>query len=199
MGKGVVDERHELWLGNAQKIDCASRLASAQDRRRCEICMNFSIFQWRSLKTRITLFTLAIFLIGIWSLAFYASRMLREDMERVLGDQQLSTVTLLADEVDHELRDRMIVLEKLAGRLTPAMLGNPAGLRAFIEQILALQQDAFNGVVVDPPSAERFDPATGSSSATGPMLTQRKHHTATLLADGSPQQAPLVSLRANWR
>ena len=109
--------------------------------------MNFSIFQWRSLKTRITLFTLAIFLIGIWSLAFYASRMLREDMERVLGDQQLSTVTLLADEVDHELRDRMIVLEKLAGRLTPAMLGNPAGLRAFIEQILALQQDAFNGVV----------------------------------------------------
>ncbi len=39
-------------------------------------------------------------------------------------------------------------------------------------------------LVVDPPSAERFDPATGSSSATGPMLTQRKHHTATLLADG---------------
>jgi hypothetical protein len=47
--------------------------------------MNLNIFKLRSLKTRITIFTLAIFLLGIWSLAFFASRMLREDMERMLG------------------------------------------------------------------------------------------------------------------
>ena len=38
-----------------------------------------------SLKTRITLSTLTIFVIGIWMLTFYTSRMLREDIERLLG------------------------------------------------------------------------------------------------------------------
>ena len=60
-----------------------------------------------SLKTRITLATLAIFVISIWLLGFYASRMLREDMHRLLSEQQFSTVTFIADELDHELGDRL--------------------------------------------------------------------------------------------
>ncbi len=48
--------------------------------------VNWKHFPWRSLKTRVTLFTLAIFLASIWSLAFYASRMLRAEMQRLLGD-----------------------------------------------------------------------------------------------------------------
>ena len=36
-----------------------------------------------SLKTRITLTTLLIFLAGIWSLLYYAHRILRDDMERL--------------------------------------------------------------------------------------------------------------------
>ena len=42
--------------------------------------MNFNFFRWRSLKTRVSLFTLGIFLISFWSLAFYASWTLRNDM-----------------------------------------------------------------------------------------------------------------------
>ena len=38
-----------------------------------------AIRSWRSIKTRVTLFTLAIFLISLWSLALYASRVLRAD------------------------------------------------------------------------------------------------------------------------
>ena len=53
--------------------------------------MNWNIFRWRSLKIRVTVFTLTIFLASIWSLAFYANRMLHEDMQRLLGEQQLST------------------------------------------------------------------------------------------------------------
>ena len=65
--------------------------------------MNLNIFQLKSLKTRVTLFTLVIFMVSIWSLAFYASRTLREDLERLLGAQQFSTATLMADSINHEL------------------------------------------------------------------------------------------------
>lgn len=109
--------------------------------------MKSDIFLWRSLKTRVTLFTLAFFLIGIWSLTFYASRMLREDMQRLLGDQQFSSVSLLADEVNHELGDRLRLLEVVAGRITPTMLGKPAALQALLEQRSHLQT-LFNGGVI---------------------------------------------------
>jgi len=168
--------------------------------------MNISIFRWRSLKTRITLFTLVIFLIGIWSLALYASSTLREDMEQVLGDQQLSTVTLLADEVDHELSDRMFLLDKLAGRLTPAMLGNPAGLRAFIEQSLALQRDAFNGVVAYrldgsaivevPPSPEPLavEDLESAGAESVPIALREGRSTIGRPVMGKQRQAPLFAM-----
>ena len=44
--------------------------------------MNSLIHARHSLKTRITLATLAIFVAGLWSLSYYASSMLRQDMER---------------------------------------------------------------------------------------------------------------------
>ncbi len=109
--------------------------------------MNKSIFQWRSLKTRVTLFTLAIFVISIWALAFYASRMLREDIQRLLGEQQFSTVSLTADETNHELHDWLETLKTVGGNLTPAMLDNSAVLQAFLEQYPTIQ-NSFNGGVI---------------------------------------------------
>jgi len=73
--------------------------------------MNWILSQWRSLNTRVTLYTLGIFVVGIWAVAFFASRMLREDMQSVLGEQQFSTVSLLAAQVDQELGDRSQILE----------------------------------------------------------------------------------------
>ena len=93
-----------------------------------------------SLKTRVTLFTLVIFLIGIWTLAFYASRMLREDIQLLLGKQQLSTVSFMAAELDHELDDRLRGLEMVAGEAGPAMLGNPAVLQTLLIQRPVLQR-----------------------------------------------------------
>ncbi len=40
---------------------------------------------WRSLKTRATVFTLAVFVLGIWALSWYATRLLQADWERALG------------------------------------------------------------------------------------------------------------------
>ena len=75
-----------------------------------------------SLKTRITLSTLLIFVVSLWSLSFYASQMLRRDIERLLGEQQTATATLLAAQINSEMQQHMLlatlILTILAGGLT---------------------------------------------------------------------------------
>jgi len=43
----------------------------------------------------VTIFTLTIFIVGFWSLAFYSSYSLQHDMEHALGEQQFSTVSII--------------------------------------------------------------------------------------------------------
>ncbi len=100
-----------------------------------------------SLKTRVTLFTLVIFLISIWSLAFYASRILHNDMLRMLGEQQRSTVSFIAAEVNFELSDRLKMLEKIAGSIILPSLDNTTALRQTLDRYPALL-DQFNGGLV---------------------------------------------------
>ncbi len=93
------------------------------------------IFFWRqSLKTRVTLLTLVIFTISIWSLAFFASRMLREDMQRLSGEQQFSTVSFMAAQLNSELNARVQALENLAEKIPPAIISSPASLQTVLEQ-----------------------------------------------------------------
>jgi PAS domain S-box-containing protein len=113
-----------------------------------------------------TMFMLAIFLIGIWSVAFYTSHMLRKDMQHLLGEQQFSTVSLLAALVNRELDDRLKSIEKTAKEISQAILDNPADLQALMEHH-PIYQSLFNGgafvTVIDgtaiasiPLSAERL-------------------------------------------
>lgn len=97
-----------------------------------------------SLKTRITLVTLAVFLLSIWTLTYLASRMLREDMVRQLGNQQRSTVTLLAAQVEQELSTRMGALKGFASTIGREALGNRAALQAYLEHNEAIPL-LFNG------------------------------------------------------
>ena len=124
-----------------------------------------TFFRWRSIKTRVTLFTLAIFLVSIWSLALYSGRMLRDDLQALLGAQQISTVSIMAAEVDRELNDRLRGLEAVAATISPAMLDNAAALQAFVERLPILQR-LFNGGVV----VHRLD---GTAIADVPLATGR--------------------------
>jgi PAS domain S-box-containing protein len=87
-----------------------------------------------SIKAKVTLFTVAVFVIGIWLLTWYSGRMLRKDMERLLGEQQLSTVSVVAQEINNDIRDRMLALETIAREISPAMLGNASSVQALLEQ-----------------------------------------------------------------
>ena len=94
--------------------------------------MHLKGFEWRSLKTRVTLSTLAIFLVGIWSLAFYASRVLREDMRVLLGELQLSTTAAVASDINNELEQRFRALRNLALLVVPGELGERSGLQTWV-------------------------------------------------------------------
>ena len=98
---------------------------------------------WHSLKTRATVFTLAIFVLGIWALSLFVSRSLQADMERLLGDQQLSVVTAVAKDVNDNLTERLQALETVA-RASAHLMENPAALQARLEQ-RPLMQLLFNG------------------------------------------------------
>ena len=90
-------------------------------------------FFFNSLKTRLTIGTLAIFLASLWTLSFYASRTLRVDMERVLGEQQFATVSLVADRLDHEFEDRIDWLSEAARQTEAVMVDGPQAIQAHLE------------------------------------------------------------------
>lgn len=104
--------------------------------------------RWRlSLKQKITLGILAIFVIGIWALSFYVTRMLRSDMKELLADQQLSTVSYVAAELNQALEDRIQALEKTARSIDQSILDKPGALQQVLDQ-RTIFQDLFNSGVV---------------------------------------------------
>jgi diguanylate cyclase (GGDEF)-like protein/PAS domain S-box-containing protein len=110
--------------------------------------MKTDTFQWHSLKTRVTLFTLLMFLISIWSLAWYANDMLRVDMEHQLGEKQFATVSLMAEQINTELTERIDALKIVATEITPATLGDPAALQVQLESRPIFQRLFSGGTIV---------------------------------------------------
>jgi diguanylate cyclase (GGDEF)-like protein/PAS domain S-box-containing protein len=88
----------------------------------------------RSIKSRVTLFTLIILVLCVWFLAFYAERLSLSNIEFMSGERQFSTVSLAAADLDEEVHERLNELERIAAALSPAMSGNPAALQALTEQ-----------------------------------------------------------------
>ncbi|MBP9904362.1 MAG: EAL domain-containing protein [Rhodoferax sp.] len=92
------------------------------------------LFQWRSLKTRVALISLLIFMCSIWVLSFFAGRVLREDLQNVLGEQQLSTVSVFARQINDDLNERLQSLQAITHQITPTVLGDAAALQTLLEQ-----------------------------------------------------------------
>ncbi|MBL0124372.1 MAG: cache domain-containing protein [Betaproteobacteria bacterium] len=127
--------------------------------------MSRNNFPWRSLNTKVTLFTLVVFVISMWSLAFYASRMLRENVQHLLGEQQFSTISLVAAQIDQNVDERLRALQEIAGSLGPEILGNAAAMQSNLEQRVVLQR-LFNGGML----ATRID---GTAIADVPVSAGR--------------------------
>lgn len=99
-----------------------------------------------SLKTRVTLVTLSVFLISIWTLSIYVSFALRKDIIDLLGQQQLSTAAIIATGINNELNSRFEALHGAAQDAAPLM-SKPDILQADLERESILQM-LFNGGII---------------------------------------------------
>jgi PAS domain S-box-containing protein len=100
----------------------------------------------RSVKARVAAAVLTMLVISIWSLAYYAGRLLHDDMERMLSEQQQMMAANVAGEVEQGLQQRLQALEKVAGlaaTVTALRAGRPV-IQALLDQRPILQE-LFNG------------------------------------------------------
>jgi diguanylate cyclase (GGDEF)-like protein/PAS domain S-box-containing protein len=106
--------------------------------------MNAGPFQRHSLKTRVTLFTIAVFVVSLWGLSLMTSRMLHADTQRGLGQQQSSVLSLLSQFISQGLDERLAALGRVAQQITVAHMSQPAELQNKLDQGLTLH-GLFNG------------------------------------------------------
>ncbi len=104
--------------------------------------------QGRSLKTRVTLFTLIIFLCSIWSLELFVSYRLRGDMLRLLNKQQFATVSFMAAEADRELERLLAALGRTASQMNIEVLASNAEIERFLKDRPVLLNQFNGGLIV---------------------------------------------------
>jgi len=160
---------------------------------------------WRSLKVRATVFTLVIFVLGIWAQSFYISRGLQTDMEQLLGEQQFSVVTSVAKKVNDDLTDRLDALETVAKEMGADLLARPTALQANLEQRPLLQLLFNGGVLVTGADGTSIADVPLSAGRIGTNYMDRDNVAVTLkegkTAIGNPTMgkklgAPVFSLAA---
>ena len=150
---------------------------------------------WQSLKTRVTLSTLLIFLASLWSLSYYASQMLRRDLTHLLSAQQFSTVSVVASSIDADLGDRIQSLELVARFMEARLLQQPAALQKYLNSLIVLQAQFNAGVRVVGPDGVAL--ADVSESGRVGMKHGGNEAVAAALAQGQtrvgqPFMAPLL-------
>ncbi len=165
--------------------------------------MRFDFFRRHSLKTRVTLFTLGIFVLGLWSLSLFASRELRTDLQQMLSQQQVSAATVLANEVHHELSDRLALLDKLAAHFDEPLMAATDALQTHLQVQLALDNTFNGGVMVLNPMGQTVAELPPGTGRIGLNFMDRDYARAALLqglpAYGSPVagrtlKEPLISM-----
>jgi hypothetical protein len=117
-----------------------------------------------SIKTRVTLSVLVVFLVSLWVLALLTTRMLERDITELVTNAQTSVTVQMASQLDGALTERIHALEKTAALITPAMMQDTRSLQSFLEDRVLLQEmfnvsvlalDAYGISVADAP----YDPA----------------------------------------
>jgi signal transduction histidine kinase/HAMP domain-containing protein len=101
-----------------------------------------------SLKGRITLYTLAIFIVGIWLLSIYVAQTLQQGMQQQLSQQQQLTAAFIAGQIDRELDERLDLMQRVASMISPQLAATPDRVQPLLEDQLNLHGPFNAGIFV---------------------------------------------------
>ena len=111
-------------------------------------------FQWRSITTRLTLFYLLILVSSIWILSAIGNYFLKQDLLRVSGEQQHSTATLMAAQVNQEVTSLVKNIEVVAVQINPELLEDRSTLHSLLGKNTNLQLSFNEGVFITTANGE---------------------------------------------
>jgi diguanylate cyclase (GGDEF)-like protein/PAS domain S-box-containing protein len=106
------------------------------------------LIQTLSLKLKVTLFTLLLFIITVGVLTYQFMAHLRSELEISLSEQQFSEVSFVAERIDNAVKLRIDSLALIANSITPEMLVNHEKLIAFLAERKAIYKLCTLGVIV---------------------------------------------------
>jgi len=110
--------------------------------------MQFHFLAKHSIKTRVSLSIMAMVLTSLWSLSFYASVELKNDLRDGLSAQQFATVSVLAQQLETQLSERQTWLHMLANEISTQTQLNPLQLQSNLDRHTMLASKFNDGVVV---------------------------------------------------
>lgn len=155
----------------------------------------FSIYS-NSLKARITLLTLGIALFVVLSLMLFAGQTLRPLLKELLAAQQLTTVSLVAAEINEALTFRLKSLDKLAKRLTPAALASGKIDQAMLDDSFD-DADVFNGgIIVIDAQGDILAETHMSARRRGVNVKDRDYFKSVMAQGKSTISAPLTGKKS---
>jgi PAS domain S-box-containing protein len=92
----------------------------------------------RSLSTRLILTSMIVIVSSIWGVAIYVSNIVQTDMLNSLKEQQFSTLTVLAAQMDDAIKFRAQSIEKVAAAITADMLQDPQRMQEYLDSSVVL-------------------------------------------------------------
>jgi diguanylate cyclase (GGDEF)-like protein/PAS domain S-box-containing protein len=129
----------------------------------------FDTFSSITLKTKITGIVLILFISSLWLLTYGVEKRLARDMTELLESQQLSTVSYVAADLDHKIRQRIQLLNSNALLITPELIANPQKAGEFLSTrigLLALYKAGVAIVSVDGKGITDFPPVPERAQAS---------------------------------
>ena len=146
-----------------------------------------------SLKTRLTLLTLTIFWVSIWSLSYYLNAVLHSNLERALGQQQFSTVSVVAGQVNSALVSHQEALGLLADSAVQAMQGGAHDIHTLLKSRPYVTH-LFNSGVVVVNADGKFVTGVSERNVLVPLNDAHFHSLVDALREGKTAiSAPIFS------
>ena len=142
--------------------------------------MNLQFLKPQSLKARITLAFLAVFMLSALLVGTYVNRTLQEGLERDLGVQQFATVSLLADHLNRDMVDRVEALERVAEDISSALWADKVALQKRLVARPVLLQYFNGGVFITTADGTVVADAPVSAKRLGLNVMERDYVVAAL-------------------